>query len=157
MFVVVFVLSCNEKKKIAQTTNPLPPIEITDEGKVLAIDNDEWAYTNSVENCERNNVDIEVVLGDVNQIKNNKFEPFNYEFGQRSQDLDPLFYENGLLYITKANLIFEDIIISKNAFPFQINHIGTPMSCFKMVTLKVNKGWVTAKRLRRLSSKLNTY
>lgn len=38
LFVVVFVLSCNEKKKIAQTTNPLPPIEITDEGKVLAID-----------------------------------------------------------------------------------------------------------------------
>lgn len=43
-------------------------------GKVLAIDNDEWAYTNSIENCERNNVDIEVVLGDANQIKNNKFD-----------------------------------------------------------------------------------
>lgn len=41
---------------------------------VLAIDNDEWAYTNSIENCERNNVDIEVVLGDANQIKNNKFD-----------------------------------------------------------------------------------
>lgn len=43
-------------------------------GKVLAIDNDEWAYTNAVENCERNNVDIEVVLGDANQIKSNKFD-----------------------------------------------------------------------------------
>lgn len=43
-------------------------------GKVLAIDNDEWAYTNSVENCERNNVDIEVVLGDAEQIKTNKFD-----------------------------------------------------------------------------------
>ncbi|HSD07363.1 acylneuraminate cytidylyltransferase family protein [Flavobacterium sp.] len=57
------------------------------------------------------------------KIANQKFIPFNYEIGQRSQDLEPLFYENGLLYITKAKLIFEDIIISENAFPFEVNHI----------------------------------
>ncbi|WP_339836286.1 acylneuraminate cytidylyltransferase family protein [uncultured Flavobacterium sp.] len=57
------------------------------------------------------------------KINNNKFEPFNYEIGQRSQDLEPLYYENGLLYITKAKLILDDIIISENAFPYQINHI----------------------------------
>lgn len=53
----------------------------------------------------------------------NKFIPFNYEIGQRSQDLEPLFFENGLLYITKASLIFANIIISENAFPFEIDHI----------------------------------
>lgn len=52
-----------------------------------------------------------------------KFIPFNYTIGQRSQDLEPLFSENGLLYITKANLILKDIIISENAFPFEVNHI----------------------------------
>jgi N-acylneuraminate cytidylyltransferase len=49
--------------------------------------------------------------------------PFNYKIGQRSQDLEPLFYENGLLYITKAKLIYEDIVISENGFPFEVNPI----------------------------------
>lgn len=43
-------------------------------GNILAIDNDEWAYTNCIENCQRNHVDIEVVLGDAHDIKNNKFD-----------------------------------------------------------------------------------
>ena len=33
-------------------------------------------------------------------IKNNKFSPINYFFGQRSQDISPDYYENGLLYIS---------------------------------------------------------
>jgi CMP-N-acetylneuraminic acid synthetase len=57
------------------------------------------------------------------RIIDNKFSPFNYSIGQRSQDLEPLFFENGLLYITKASLILGDKIISKNAFPFEVNHI----------------------------------
>lgn len=56
------------------------------------------------------------------KIINDKFSPFNYKIGQRSQDLEPLYFENGLLYISKAKLILENIIISENAFPFQINH-----------------------------------
>jgi CMP-N-acetylneuraminic acid synthetase len=57
------------------------------------------------------------------KITEQKFIPYNYEIGQRSQDLDPLYFENGLLYITKAALVFNDIIISENAFPFEIDHI----------------------------------
>ncbi|MBP4137830.1 acylneuraminate cytidylyltransferase family protein [Flavobacterium geliluteum] len=57
------------------------------------------------------------------KIEDKKFVPFNYKIGQRSQDLLPLFYENGLLYISKAKLILEDKIISENAFPFVIDHI----------------------------------
>jgi len=56
------------------------------------------------------------------KIVNNKFEPFNYKIGQRSQDLEPLYFENGLLYITKASLILEDKILGKNNFPFVVNH-----------------------------------
>lgn len=56
------------------------------------------------------------------KIVDNKFIPFTYKIGQRSQDLEPLFFENGLLYITKARLIFEDIIISKDALPYEVNH-----------------------------------
>jgi N-acylneuraminate cytidylyltransferase len=57
------------------------------------------------------------------KISDDKFIPFNYKIGQRSQDLEPLYFENGLLYITKAKLILEDKIISKSAFPFIVNHI----------------------------------
>jgi N-acylneuraminate cytidylyltransferase len=57
------------------------------------------------------------------KIENNKFIPFNYTIGQRSQDLEPLFYENGLLYISKAKLILESKILSENAFPLKMNHI----------------------------------
>lgn len=56
------------------------------------------------------------------EIENNKFIPFNYKIGQRSQDLKPLFYENGLLYITKASCILENKIITKDAFPMEIKH-----------------------------------
>ena len=56
------------------------------------------------------------------KIANNIFIPFNYEVGQRSQDLEPLYYENGLLYITKASLILNNEIITKEAFPLEVNH-----------------------------------
>ena len=57
------------------------------------------------------------------KISNQKFIPYNYTIGQRSQDLEPLFFENGLLYITKASLILENCIISENAFPFEVDHV----------------------------------
>lgn len=57
------------------------------------------------------------------KIIDQRFIPENYKIGQRSQDIDPLYFENGLLYITKAALILEDIIISEDAYPFEIDHI----------------------------------
>lgn len=57
------------------------------------------------------------------KIYGNKFIPFNYDIGQRSQDLEPLFFENGLLYIVKAKLIFENKIITENAFPVIVDHL----------------------------------
>ena len=57
------------------------------------------------------------------KIQNQKFITINYQIGQRSQDLEPLYFENGLLYITKAKTILEDKIISEQAFPYLINHI----------------------------------
>ena len=56
------------------------------------------------------------------KIANNAFIPYNYEVGQRSQDLEPLYYENGLLYIAKASVILNNEIITKDAFPLEVNH-----------------------------------
>ena len=57
------------------------------------------------------------------KITSGTFVPFNYEIGQRSQDLEPLYFENGLLYITKAKSILENKIITENAFPYLVSHI----------------------------------
>lgn len=56
------------------------------------------------------------------KIESNRFKPFNYKIGERSQDLEPLYYENGLLYITKVDLIKQDVIFNEDSFPFEVNH-----------------------------------
>lgn len=56
------------------------------------------------------------------KMMDNKFIPYNYEVGQRSQDLEPLYYENGLLYIAKSSVILNNEIITKEAFPLEVNH-----------------------------------
>lgn len=56
------------------------------------------------------------------KIFDNQFIPFNYKMEQRSQDLEPLYSENGLLYITKSTLILEDKILGIQNFPFIVNH-----------------------------------
>ncbi|MDT8418694.1 MAG: acylneuraminate cytidylyltransferase family protein, partial [Lutibacter sp.] len=56
------------------------------------------------------------------KIINDKFVPYNYTIGQRSQDLVPLYYENGLLYIVKPSLILEGKLIGENHLPYIVNH-----------------------------------
>jgi CMP-N-acetylneuraminic acid synthetase len=97
---------------LLQATNPLRPEGLLKDAYSIFIDKNH----DSLFTVSRNHQKF-------GKIINGKFIPFNYKIGQRSQDLDPLFYENGLLYISKANLILEDKIISENAFPLEINHI----------------------------------
>ncbi len=87
-------------------------------GKVLAIDNDEWAYTNAVENCERNNVDIEVVLGDVNQIKTNKFDIIIANINRNILLRDMHFYADalnvsGLLLLSGFFSVDREVLINE--------------------------------------------
>lgn len=99
---------------LLQPTNPLRPENLLKKAfKIYQEDNYDSLFT--VSRSEHK-------LG---KISNNQFVPFNYKIGQRSQDLDPLFYENGLLYITKTSLVLDNIIISENAYPFELNHIFT--------------------------------
>ena len=56
-------------------------------------------------------------------IENDEFKPFNYSIGQRSQDLEPLYFENGLLYITKVTNILNNEIITEKAFPLIVDHL----------------------------------
>jgi len=96
---------------LLQPTNPLRPANLLKEAFHIF---NEGNY-DSLMTVSRN-------YQKLGKIINNKFEPFNYKIGQRSQDLEPLYFENGLLYITKAALILEDKILGKNNFPFIVNH-----------------------------------
>ena len=100
-----------ENVVLLQATNPLRPVSLLKEAfEIFQNENCDSLFT-----VTRNHQKF-------GKIFNDKFLPFNYEIGQRSQDLEPLYFENGLLYISKAKLILENSIISEKAFPLQVNH-----------------------------------
>jgi len=57
------------------------------------------------------------------KIVNDKFIPTNYKPGQRTQDIDSDYYENGLLYISSVKSILSGKIISDDTYPLVVNHI----------------------------------
>jgi N-acylneuraminate cytidylyltransferase len=97
---------------LLQATNPLRPENLLKEAFETFLD----ANYDSLFTVSRNHQKL-------GKIEANKFIPFNYEIGQRSQDLEPLYFENGLLYISKAKLILEGKIISESAFPYEVNSV----------------------------------
>ena len=101
-----------ENVVLLQPTNPLRPVNLLKE----AFENYQKGNHNSLFTVTRN-------YQKFGKIVNAEFIPHNYTIGQRSQDLEPLYFENGLLYITKASLILQDIIISEKAFPLEVDHI----------------------------------
>jgi CMP-N-acetylneuraminic acid synthetase len=100
-----------ENVVLLQATNPLRPVDLLKEAFEIFQNNNYDSLFTVTRNHQK-----------FGKIFNDKFIPFNYEIGQRSQDLEPLYFENGLLYISKAKLILENIIISEKAFPLQVNH-----------------------------------
>ena len=96
---------------LLQATNPLRPKNLLND----AIEIIEKGGYSSLFTVSRN----EKKLG---KIIDGKFVPWNYTFGMRSQDMEPLFYENGLLYITSKELLLQEIIEGKDAYPMVVDH-----------------------------------
>lgn len=96
---------------LLQATNPLRPRNLLNEAVILL----EQGGYDSLFTVSRSEKKLGKIIG-------NKFVPWNYHFGQRSQDLEPLYYENGLLYITRKELLLQEIIEGDNAFPLVVNH-----------------------------------
>ena len=101
-----------ESVVLLQPTNPLRPAKLLQE----AFERYQRSEADSLFTVSRNHQKL-------GKIENNCFEPYNYTIGQRSQDLEPLYFENGLLYISKAKLIKEGKIFSQNSIPYEVNHI----------------------------------
>jgi N-acylneuraminate cytidylyltransferase len=100
-----------ENVVLLQPTNPLRPENLLNEAFEIFIKDKHESLFTVTRNYQK-----------FGKIINRQFVPFNYEPGQRSQDLEPLFFENGLLYISKRELILNDTIISPNAFPLIVDH-----------------------------------
>jgi CMP-N-acetylneuraminic acid synthetase len=96
---------------LLQPTNPLRPHDLLNEAYEIYTDQNHDSLFTVSRNHQK--------LG---KIVNQTFVPFNYEIGQRSQDLEPLYFENGLLYISKVKLILENKILSEKAFPLVVDH-----------------------------------
>jgi N-acylneuraminate cytidylyltransferase len=97
---------------LLQTTNPLRPENLLNDAfAIFQKQNYDSLFTVS-----RNHQKLGKIAG-------NKFHPFNYNIGQRSQELDPLYFENGMLYISKTKLILQNIIISETSYPFEVNSV----------------------------------
>jgi CMP-N-acetylneuraminic acid synthetase len=59
-------------------------------------------------------------------LRENIFHPENYKIGQRHQDIENLYYENGQIYISSKNAIINlGNYISEDVFPFITNEIGS--------------------------------
>lgn len=51
------------------------------------------------------------------------FIPWNYSLGQHSQHMDPLYYENGLLYITHRDPILRGHLFGDRLYPLAVDHL----------------------------------
>ena len=80
-------LSCKEILDMGCGTAVLAILAAMKEAsRVVAIDIDEWAYSNALENCRLNNTEnIEVVLGGAEQI--NRFGTFDYIFANINRNI----------------------------------------------------------------------
>ena len=109
--VLEFINDTVDNVVLLQATNPLRPKELAQEAFTIFLEK----QVDSLFTVSRSHHKL-------GKIINHKFIPYNYEVGQRSQDLEPLFYENGLLYITKAAVLLNNEIITKEAFPLVVHH-----------------------------------
>ena len=96
---------------LLQATNPLRPKNLLKNAFKKFSEGNYQSLITITENTKK--------LG---EISNNTFKPTSYKFGERSQDLKPLFYENGLIYITKSSLIKQGVLVSDTNCAYVVNH-----------------------------------
>ncbi|PVX46625.1 N-acylneuraminate cytidylyltransferase [Flavobacterium sp. 103] len=96
---------------LLQPTNPLRPETLLPEAMQRYL----TGNFDSLFTVSRNHQKLGKIIDD-------QFVPYNYEIGQRSQDLEPLYFENGLLYLLKSDLVKNGKIIGDHSFPFIVDN-----------------------------------
>lgn len=99
---------------LLQATNPIRPKNLLQESIAVFLNSDRQSLAG-----------FSVLPKKFGQIDSQGFyHPENYSPGQRMQDLIPRYFENGLIYITKADSIRNGSIITEDVYPFLIDHIS---------------------------------
>lgn len=97
---------------LLQATNPLRPEGLI--GKAIA----------EFEKSERNSLaSFSQLNRKYGKIKSDFYIPENYKLGQRMQDIELDYYENGLIYITNAKSIQNKEIITADVFPLILQEL----------------------------------
>jgi CMP-N-acetylneuraminic acid synthetase len=96
---------------LLQSTNPLRPENLFQEA---------WSLLQK--EGGRSLLTVSLNQHKLGKINCNRFQPYTYRFGQRSQDLDPLYYENGLLYIATVSLVKSGVLMDENSIAMPIDH-----------------------------------
>lgn len=100
---------------ILQPTNPIRTKSLITE----AIKSFEESNSNSL-------MSVSILHKKFGKIKNKKYHPINYKIGQRHQDLENLYYENGLIYISSKKSLFKNNnYVTNDTLPFITDEIGS--------------------------------
>jgi CMP-N-acetylneuraminic acid synthetase len=97
---------------LLQATNPLRPAGLIEDA------------IGSFEKSKRNSLASFTILNrKYGKIKSDFYIPENYQPGQRMQDIEPDYFENGMIYIANKQTILNKEIITTDAFPLIQNNI----------------------------------
>ena len=94
-----------------QATNPLRPEGMMEE----ALRNIESGRYDSL-------FTVSPLVRKLGRLVDGKFVPWNFVFGQRSQDMETLYFENGLLYISHRDLILNGRIRGDSLYSQVVDH-----------------------------------
>ncbi len=87
--------------------------------EVLGIDNDKWAYENAQENISINNVDMEVLLGSVEQIPEKQFDVILANINRNILIEQAPYYKKALSYTGRlflSGILLDDVDLIEETF-----------------------------------------
>ena len=96
---------------LLQATNPLRPDGMMEE----ALQTIETGKYDSL-------FTVSPLIRKLGRLTDGRFIPWNFIFGQRSQDMEPLYFENGLLYISHRELILKSLIRGESLYSLIVDH-----------------------------------
>ncbi|MFV0583718.1 MAG: cytidylyltransferase domain-containing protein [Parabacteroides gordonii] len=94
-----------------QVTNPLRPDGMMEEAlQIIESGKNDSLFT------------VSPLLRKLGRLVDGQFIPWNFKFGQRSQDMENLYFENGLLYISHRDLILNGRIRGDSLYSLIVDH-----------------------------------
>lgn len=106
--------------------------------EVVAIDNDKWAYENTIDNCKLNNVEIGVLLGGADVIPNIEFDIILANINRNILIEQAYDYDQALSYcgrILVSGFLADDVVMLEETFKdlgyTPVNH--TTMGAWQMI------------------------